>query len=448
MEKRDPEISELNIGPFFRKNMIGMIIAGMMGMLGIVVDGVITSRFLGTQCMAAYGLVTPVTNLAMVFSGVFSGGSQVVCAHLVGAGKNEEARRVFSMCMTATVVLSVCLMAVLFIWRSDICILLGASGENADLLPLASDYLLGVLFSVPSVIMLFEFNGLMRLDNDPNRIIVAVTVMTLLDIGGDFLNVLVIHGGMLGMGLSTSISYAVGLAIMLLHFRRKNIIFRYSPKGMKWKDLKDIIVIGSPSAVGSGSAMLRNRVLNGIMLQAAMAVAATAALSVLNTILNIISSIMGAMGLTCSMITGLVIGMKNEGMKKELMKVTVKNALVLAVILFAILFIFAPYIILLFEGPGGAEMTAIATRGLRIYSVGIFLFALNTAYINHAQGMRRMVVSNVFNFLENFVLIVIPALALSGVIGTDAVWAAYPIAEAITFVLIIIFRFVSKRRSD
>jgi len=425
--------------------MVGMIVAAMMAMLGIVVDGIITSRFLGTQCMAAYGLVTPVTNLTMVFSGVFSGGAQVLCAHLVGAGKNDDARRVFSMCMTATVVLSACLMTVFFIWRQDICVMLGAAGENAALLPLSSDYLLGVLFSVPSVIMLFEFNGLMRLDGDPNRIIVAVTVMTVMDIGGDLLNVLVIHGGMLGMGLSTSISYAAALAIMMLHFRRKDIIFRFRLKGIRFKDLRDIVVIGSSSAVGSGAAMLRNRVLNGIMLRLSIAVAATAALSVLNTILNITSSIMGGMGLTCSMITGLVIGMKNEDMKKELRKVTVKNALILAVILFAILFPFAPFIVALFEGPGGTEMTALAARGLRIYSIGIFLYALNTAYINHAQGMRRMVVSNTFCFLENFVFIVIPALALAGAIGADAVWAAFPISEGLTFAAIILFRFVSKR---
>lgn len=424
-----------------------MIIAAMMGMVGIAVDGVVISRFLGPKCMAAYGLVTPLTNLTMVFALVFSGGAQVVCAHLVGAGRKEEARRVFSTCMTATVVLSACLMAVLFIWRGDICIMLGASGKNADLLPLASNYLLGVLLAIPSIIMLFEFNGLMRLDNNPNLIIVAVTVMTLMVISGDLLNALVIHGGMLGMGLTTSISYVTAVAIMMLHFRRKNIIFHYSPKGMKFKDLKDIIVIGSSSAVGSGSAMLRNRVLNGIMLQTAMAVAATAALSIFNTILNVTSSIMGAMGLTCSMITGLVIGMDNEDKKKELKKTTVKNALFLAIVLFVLLFIFAPYIVMLFKGPGGEKMTMLATRGLRIYSVGIFLFALNTAYINHAQGMRRMVVSNTFCFLENFVLIVIPALALSGVIETDAVWVAYPIAEAITFAFIIIFRLVSKRRS-
>ncbi len=447
MENKQTKTTELNVSQFFQNNMIGMIAATMMAMLGLVVDGIITSRFLGPECMAAYGLVTPVVNMIMFFSGIFSGGTQVICAHLVGRGKNAEAKSVFSMCMLVTIILSVILMGVIFIWRNEISMSLGASGKSINLLPMASDYLLGVLFSIPSVILLFEFNGLMRLDNDPQRIIVAVTVMTLLDIVGDLLNALVIHGGMLGMGLSTSISYGVGLIIMLFHFRRKDTLFRFSLKGLKLSDLKDIIITGSSTATGSGAAMLRNRVLNGIMLGFPYAVAATSALSVINTILNITSGIMGGMGLTCSMAAGLIAGIpgeKHEEKKRELIRVTLKNALILAAIMIVLLLAFAPNIIGIFEGEGGEEMKSIAVRGLRIYSLGLFLYAVNTAFINYSQGMRRMVVANVFCFLENFVFIVIPALALAGIVEADAVWSAFPIAEALTLTSIIIFRFSSR----
>ena len=53
---------------------------------------------------------------------------------------------------------------------------------------------------------MFEFNSLMRLDGDPNRVIVAVVVMTAMDVAGDLVNALVVHGGMLGMGITTSMS--------------------------------------------------------------------------------------------------------------------------------------------------------------------------------------------------------------------------------------------------
>lgn len=433
-----------NLPGQFYKNMIGMVIASMMAMLGIVVDGVVISRFLGTQKMAAYGLVTPITNLIMVFSGILASGSQVVCGHFLGAGDHKGAKRAFSMCMTVTVLLSIVLMGSTLLFRDSFCRMLGAVGKSADLLPLASDYLLGMLFSIPAVLLIFEFNGLMRLDKDPNRIIVAVAVMTILDIAGDLFNVLVIHGGMLGMGVSTSISYNLALIIMLLHFRRKDIVLRFSPRGLRMKDFKAVLWVGSSSAVGSAAAMLRNRVLNGIMLGTASPVAATAALSVLNTILNITSCTMVGLGMTCSMFAGVVSGKRDRDMARTLVRVTLKTALITGSILFVIFFPSARLITGIFAGKDSARMAALACRGLRFYCTGLILYAVNTAFINYTQGMRRIGVSNVFCFLENFVFLVLPALALTDFLDSDAVWVSFAITEVLTFLSIIGYVFYKK----
>ena len=203
------------ISRLFKNSVISIIAAAIATMIGVVVDGIIIGRFLGEDSMAAYGLITPVINLATAFSGILATGAQVVCAQHLGAGKAEKARRAFSMCMVVTVIISVLMMLSFGIFRDSICVFLGARGNSAKLLPLVSDYLLGLIFAFPSLLLLFEFNSLMRLDGDPNRVIVAVVVMTALDIAGDFLNALVIHGGMLGMGLATSISYFAALVIML-----------------------------------------------------------------------------------------------------------------------------------------------------------------------------------------------------------------------------------------
>ncbi|MBQ5347439.1 MAG: hypothetical protein IIU39_05270, partial [Ruminococcus sp.] len=268
------------ISRLFKNSVISIIAAAIATMIGVVVDGIIIGRFLGEDSMAAYGLITPVINLATAFSGILATGAQVVCAQHLGAGKAEKARRAFSMCMVVTVIISVLMMLSFGIFRDSICVFLGARGNSAKLLPLVSDYLLGLIFAFPSLLLLFEFNSLMRLDGDPNRVIVAVVVMTALDIAGDFLNALVIHGGMLGMGLATSISYFAALVIMLLHFTKKDIIFKFSFKGMNRKDLADILSTGSSSAMGSVSAMMRNAVLNSILVATALSSTAVAAFGI------------------------------------------------------------------------------------------------------------------------------------------------------------------------
>lgn len=432
------------ISRLFRKSVISIIAAAIATMIGIVIDGIVIGRFLGPDSMAAYGLVTPVINLATAFSGILATGAQIICAQRLGAGKADKARRAFSMCMLITIIISVVMVVVMLVFRNDIAVLLGAHGKSAHLLSLTSDYILGIVFSFPCVLFLFEFNSLMRLDGDANRVIVAVVVMTLLDIAGDLVNALVIHGGMLGMGLTTSISYFAALVIMLLHFTKKDIIFRFSLKGLKIKDMADIFVTGSSSAVGSASSMLRNTVLNQIMVATALSSISVAALGVVNTVFNFTSSTMLGVAMTTAMISGMILGEQDRKAAEALIKVTVKACLIVGGVLTVLLLVFADHIAGAFGGEDGAKMVELASRGLRIYSVSIIFYGLNVAFINYTQGMRRMGLSNIICFLVNFPFIILPALALFGIMETDAVWWSFTIGELINLALIFLIAGVKK----
>ncbi len=433
------------INKLFRNSVISIILAAIATMLGIVIDGIVIGRFLGSDSMAAYGLVTPVINLSTAFSGILATGAQIICAQHLGAGSKSRARRAFSMCMVITVIVSVLMMAVVLLFRGGIAQLLGAHGKSAHLLQPTSEYLLGIVFSFPCVLFLFEFNSLMRLDGDANRVIVAVIVMTVLDVAGDLVNALVVHGGMLGMGLTTSISYFAALVIMLLHFTKKDIIFRFSFKGLRLKDLGEIIATGSSSAVGSASSMLRNAVLNQIMVATVLSSTAVAALGVVNTVFNFTSSTMLGVAMTTAMIAGMILGEQDKVAAEALVKVTIRTTLIVGGLLTAILLIFADPIAGAFGGADGAQMVSLATKGLRIYALSIFFYGLNVAFINYTQGMRRMVVSDLFCFLVNFPFIVLPALALFGVLDADAVWWSFLIGETLNLLCIIVYAAVKKR---
>ena len=435
------------ISKLFRGTVASIILATVAAMIGIVIDGVITSRFLGEDGMAAYTLVMPVVNLATAFSGILATGSQVICAHHLGAGRKRRARKAFTATMIITVTVSVILMAVILFFRDPICVMLGANNEV--LLKGASDYLLGVMFALPPVLFLFEFNALMRLDGDANRVVVAVVVMTVLDIAGDLLNVLVFHGGMLGMGLATSISYAIGLGIMLLHFTKKDIIFKLYLKRLHWRDFTEIFITGSSSGVGSASAMLRvaaiNRIL-GAVSAAALANTVIAAFGVVNTVINLISSVMVGIGMTCATITGLMIGEKDKTAMIALIKVTIKTALIMGLVIAVALFAGADLVAEVFQGKSSAEMVPIAARGLRFYAFAIVLYGLNSAFINYTQGLKRMFISDVYCFLQNFVFIVGPAFALSGILkNPDAVWISLIVAEVLTMLAIFGLAAFNKR---
>lgn len=129
------------IGKLFRNSVLSIIAAAIATMLGVVIDGIIIGRFLGPDSMAAYGLVTPIINLATAFSGVLATGAQIICAQRLGAGNADKARRAFSMCMVITAIVATLMIVIMLIFRDPICVMLGARGNSAKLLSLTSDYL-------------------------------------------------------------------------------------------------------------------------------------------------------------------------------------------------------------------------------------------------------------------------------------------------------------------
>ena len=440
------------IAKLFRSSVVSMIAAAMAAMLGMLIDGIIIGSLLGTDCMAAYGLILPVLNLATAIAGVLALGAQVVCAQRLGMGSIRGARKAFSMLMVTTLVIAAAMMAVFFFFREPICMMLGARGDSAKLLGHAVDYLTGLLPAFPSVLILLEFNSLMRLDADANRVIVAVSVMTVLDVVGNLLNALVFHGGMLVMGLTTSGSYFVALVILLFHFRKKDIIFRMTFKGLRLRDLGAILSTGSSSGMGSGCAMLRIAVINQLMIATALSSVAVAAFGTVNTVISFVSGLMVGIGMTCAMIAGMILGEQDRTAAEVLVKVTVKLVLTVSVVLAAVLLVFADVIAAIFKGgaeTANAEQTArLVARGLRFYAVAAILYGVNNAFVNYTQGMRRMGLSNVVCFLQNFVYIVIPASILSGLIKgereTDAVWISFILCELLTSATIFMIAAVQK----
>ena len=435
------------IRSLYRSTVVSIVISAVAAMFGMLIDGIIIGKFLGTESMAAYGLVTPLFSIITAFSGVLAIGSQVSCANHLGAGKADRARQVFSVCILTTVTISLIAIVILLIFCGPLCMAMGARDNAAELLPLAKAYLYGIAPGILPVMLLFVFNSLMRLDGDANRVIAAVIVMTIFDIVGDLLVALVFHAGMAGMGISTAISYYAALFVLMLHFRKPDILFRFSMKGLQKSDLEAIFRIGAPTAVGSGSTMLRNLILNLIMVSLADSTA-VAALTVRNTLNTLFGAILLGIGMTTSMIAGMVRGEEDRTSAQHLMRVSWKYALGFGVLLAVAAFAGARPLVMLFASVRNEsiQMTDYAVRAMRFYAFGLPLYGINMIFVNYLQGMGRLKLANTFSVLDNLIFAVAAALAFSPSLGVTAVWLSYPVGEALMILTVLIAAIREKKR--
>ena len=435
------------IRSLYRSTVVSIVISAVAAMFGMLIDGVIIGKFLGTDCMAAYGLVTPLFSIITAVSGVLAIGAQVSCAKQLGAGKADRARQIFSVCILATVIISLIAIVILLIFCRPLCTIMGAKKNAEELLPLAEAYLYGISPGILPVMLLFVFNSLMRLDGDANQVIAAVVVMTIFDIAGDLLVALVLHAGMAGMGISTAISYYAALFVLLLHFRKPDILFRFSLKGLQKSDLAAILRIGAPTAIGSGSTMLRNLILNLIMVSLADS-SAVAALTVRNTLNTLFGAILLGIGMTTSMIAGMVRGEEDRTSARHLMRISWRYALIFGVLLAVLAFAAAQPLVMLFASVrnDSVQMTGYAVRAMRFYAFGLPLYGINMVFVNYLQGMGRLKLANTFSVLDNLVFAVAAALAFSPVMDMTAVWLSYPVGEALMILTILIAAIREKKR--
>jgi anti-sigma regulatory factor (Ser/Thr protein kinase) len=188
--------------------------------------------------------------------------------------------------------------------------------------------------------------------------------------------------------------------------------------------------------VGNVSTMARSFTLNQVMLASAASTMAVGALGVLNVVQGFVSCVLIGVGMTTGMIAGMVLGEQDRASAEKLVRVAMRTAFALGVALAVVVFAFAGVIAPLFGSSSGEEMVRLATRGLHFYAFSVILFGVNNAFVNYTQGMRRTGLSACYCFLQNFVFVAIPALALHGILDSDAVWVAYPVGEALTTIAI------------
>ena len=94
-------------GIFIR--MFSVMLLGLMStMLSTVIDAVFTGQFLGSRAVAAMGFVGPVIFLSNVVTGLFTAGTNQLCARYMGKADVSKVNQVFS-------TMSICSMTVCLI---------------------------------------------------------------------------------------------------------------------------------------------------------------------------------------------------------------------------------------------------------------------------------------------------------------------------------------------
>ncbi|MDD7219684.1 MAG: MATE family efflux transporter [Clostridia bacterium] len=427
----------------FKNIIISMILVEFANEGCGFVDGIMVSRFLGADAIAAQGIAYPYFSLLGIFSGMLVTGMQSLCTSYIGAGKKEELNSVFSITCLIGGLFSILISMAIFLFPGIISSALGKLSGNSALIDLVQQYLKGVAIGTPGLLFVAIFSPLVHIDGDQICARCAVMSIFISDVIGDYLAG-VLHAGIFGMGLATSISNYIGMAVLMMHFLRKSCSFHFTLRfHFECNVIRTIFGKGLPKATKRIANTIRPIILNGLTLSigASTAMAALSVRNNLNNIMDIFGS--GLVSATLLMVSILYEEQNVTGLR-QITRQAVRYIFVGIGFITLIIFAAAP-ILARFYIKDDPQVCSMAATAIRFMAINLPINALNEVYVSFLQGTGRYRGVNILNFCSRFVYIVACAFIMSKVWGVNGIWAAFPVSSILLFATIVIFCLIKNR---
>ena len=410
----------------FHNALLIQIIAAIVGVIGMVVDGAVTGSCLGTEAMTGFGLASPVVMIFVAVSGVCELGTSILTGGLIGARREKEASAALSSCLAFALGISLVLTVAVFSFSRQIAVFLGASDSLADV---TSDYLKGFSLCAPALFLLTTLMPVMQIAGRQKAVIFSVVVMTAVNIAGDLLVGLVLRGGLFGMALATTVSYYAALFLMLPLLLGKAGTLKISFRSIQFDHIGAMVLGGLPNALQQACRSLLLLLLNRRLLVIADS-RAVAALTVIMSAANLCMALGSGIGSSVSMLTGVFAGDRDEHAIRELMKTALRTAAVYSAVLWAVLFFGAGLFMPMFTSD--PALLELAVTGFRIYSLSMVGYSINVTLRLYYQAMKLSLLSHVYVFCNSFLFPALAAFLLSAELGTNGIWLSFLFGETVT----------------
>ena len=425
-----------------RQMLAAQILSAMTVSLCLLIDNLMIGRFLGDGALTAYGLANPLLLVNGAVGSMLCAGAQVACGRSLGRGDKAETDIGYSSAVVVAFGFSLVFTLLVVLFRTPLARLLGA--DKPALLQDTSAYMAGFIIGAPASMGALILVPFLQMAGQGNLLIVAVLAMTVSDVAFDILNVTVFHGGMFGMGLASSLSYYVAVAIAAGYFLSKRCVFDFSFSRVKRRKIRELVADGVPTVFGMASSVVLILAVNHILM-ASGGDAAVAAFSVINTIINTSNCISTGTGGVALTLSGVLYNEEDRTGLSELWRLLERRAVVLGAAVMALLVVLARPCAALFI-PYAGESQELAVMGLRIFSLGLIPCCLSNALRNCYQGTGRMWMMETICVLANALLPTLAAFLLNRALGVTATWFYFVVAECLTLATVLGYVWLKKGR--
>lgn len=432
-------LAEESIGKLMCKFSIPCIMSLLVSSLYNIVDQIFIGRGVGYLGNGATNVVFPITIIALAFALFVGDGAAAFLSICQGKKDSESAHKSVGNAIVVIVGISIVL-TLLFIFTKDS--ILKSFGATENNISYAEEYFKYIVLGIPFYIFGNAMNSIIRADGNPKFAMITTLIGCIINIILDPIAIFVLNWGMMGAALATIIGQIVTALLAVFYLTRtKSFKLQKSSFVLSGRLLRFILPLGISSLLTQFSIVVIMAAMNNTLVKygAQSIYGADIPLTVVGIVMKvfqIVIAIVVGIAAGSQPIVGYNYGAGLNSRVKKIYVTMMKTELVIGVIALICFEVFPLQIISVFGSEDGLYNT-FAVLAFRTYMCTIFLCCIQKATSIFLQSLGKPVMSLSLSLLRDFILSVPLVILLPRFFGVEGALYSAPIADVISFVVVI-----------
>jgi putative MATE family efflux protein len=418
----------------FARTAIPIIVLTSANGLLTVADAAMLGLFVGPEALGAVTLVFPLTMLLLALATMTSSGMATLLGQRLGAGRPDEARRIFAGAHGLVLALSVSVLVAFALLGGPVVAAL--ADDSAELARMANTFLGIAVLTSPLLFLLSVQSDALRSEGQVGFMALAGLLVALSNLAFNYALIVWLDLGVAGSAWGTALAQALALGLILAFRVRSETRLRLGLRDLP--DLRTgwgpILALGVPRsltflgiALGSGATIIALRWVGGTGHDNTVT-----AYGVITRIMTFAYLPLLGMALALQAMVSNSHGAGLAERSRATLKLTLQLALAYSALIELGLIVFRHSVGKLFvDAP---MVIAEVARILPVYAALYVTFGPCMIVANYFQAIGDARRSAVLSLARTYVFAIPLTFALPTLVGEQGVWLAQPLADALLVV--------------
>lgn len=406
------------------------ILMNLTTAIGSMADTMIIGHYLDDLSLSVVTFATPIYMVINTFAALFAVGGCIAMSIDAGKGEKETANQAFSLSIELLAFTGAILLLAGLLFSSTIT---GWLGAGKDVFEQVRVYSQIILIGGPIFVLNVGVAFFVRNDGRPTLSMVGMFLSIVVDVILNVVFVGFMDLGVAGAAYSTVLGQLVSVIVIGSHFlsSKNTLKFRFTFNSMVFRIIKN----GGSAALHFVYQFLTILIINHFLAK----LAGTNGVVIYTVVFNLSTvslSVFEGISQTIQPMISNYYGEKSYKNIKETLRLAFITILIICGSVTVILEI-APQIVPIVFGINDVMLIQKSAMAVRIYATSMIIMTVNVVIGYYLQSTEQNFMAAIMISLRCFVIFLGATIVLGKMFGMNGVWAAYTVAEVLTFVICI-----------